>query len=169
MIGAISSCGVPSVRACTEGEAVAVTEPDADDPYTRAPIHRPRRPWPHVRGGQLPPYGAAYDDGSDGPGVPPSCGYPAPPPGYPPYVPRTNGKATASMVLALIGLVLWPTAVVLGPLAVIFGHTARREMPLRGETGNGQAVAGLIIGYLLSAFWVLLIFGLIAAGVMGRL
>lgn len=145
---------------------MAVTEPDADDPYTRAPLHRP---WPHGPGGQVPPYGY----GLGGPGVPPVYGYPAPPPGYAAYpqmpVPRTNGKATASMVLALIGLVLWPAAVVLGPLAVIFGHIARSEMPLRGETGNGQAVAGLIIGYLISAFWVLLIFGLIMAGAMGNL
>lgn len=80
---------------------------------------------------------------------------------------RTNGKATASMVLALIGLVVWPAAIVLGPLAVIFGHISRREMVLRGEAGNGQAVAGLIIGYLVSGFWLLLIFGVILVGVLG--
>src|SRR5699024_6535397 len=61
-----------------EGEAVAVTEPDADDPYTRAPLHRP---WPHGPGGQVPPYGY----GLGGPGVPPVYGYPAPPPGYAAY------------------------------------------------------------------------------------
>ncbi len=144
-----------------------MTEPDADDPYTGAPLHRPGAPWPPGPGGHVPPYGY----GPGGPGMPPPYGYPAPPPGYLAYppmpAPRTNGKATASMVLALIGLVLWPAAVVLGPLAVIFGHIARKEIPLRGDGGNGQAVAGLIIGYLLSAFWAMLIFGLFMAGVTG--
>lgn len=143
-----------------------MTEPDADDPYTGAPIHRPTQAWPPGPGGQVPP---PYGYGS--PAAPPPYGYPAPPHGYAAYppmlIPRTNGKATASMVLALIGVVLWPASIVLAPLAVIFGHIARREMPLRGEVGNGQAVAGLIIGYLFIAFWALLFFGLALAGVLG--
>jgi len=52
---------------------------------------------------------------------------------------RTNGFAIASLVLGLVGLSL---------LAIIFGHVSRSQMNRTGESGEGLATAGLILGYV---------------------
>ena len=58
--------------------------------------------------------------------------------------PRSSSWAIASLILALLGL---------GPAAVICGHVALAE--IRRGTSGGQwiAVLGLVLGYLLSAFF----------------
>jgi hypothetical protein len=76
---------------------------------------------------------------------------PAPPPppvpyGYPPAVPKeTNGLAVASLTAGIVWMA-W-----LGSIAaVIFGHMALAQ--IKGshgrQTGEGLAIAGLVLGYL---------------------
>ena len=116
------------------------------------------------------------------PGYPPP-GYPAagpppgyPPPGYPPagyppgawpgYGPRssTNGFAVASLVTSLIG---WLPCGVGSVLAIIFGFIAREQIKRSQgrEHGSGMATAGIIIGFVAVAFWlVLFVISLAARG-----
>ncbi|GAS98474.1 peptidyl-prolyl cis-trans isomerase (rotamase) - cyclophilin family [Mycolicibacterium canariasense] len=74
-----------------------------------------------------PPYG------------PPPVGYP--PPGYPPPPGRpTNALAIASLVCAFL----------IAPLGVVFGHLSLWQIKRTGEEGRGMAIAGLIIGYVVT-------------------
>lgn len=85
----------------------------------------------------------------------PQPGYPAsmPPPGqpygpYPQQVPwvvsrPTNGMAVASMVLGILWL-YWVGSI----LALIFGYIARRQIRERGESGDGMAIAGIVLGWV---------------------
>jgi hypothetical protein len=93
-------------------------------------------------------------------------GRPAPPPV--PYVGQpqvhyvqssTNGLAVASLVLGIVGLLTFGS-VSIG--AIITGHLALAGQKARDGFGRGQAVAGLVMGYLpvlgWLLFWVLVIF-----------
>ena len=72
---------------------------------------------------------------------PPYGGYPPP---YDPYAygrPRpTNGWAIASLVCAFV----------FAPLGIVFGHISLSQIKRSGEEGRGLAVAGLVIGYLIT-------------------
>jgi hypothetical protein len=123
------------------------------DPY--APIDYPTG-YP-----QLPP--PVYPQGG---GYPPP--YPAYPPPYDPYRAGrplgTNGKAIASLVTALGGLVFCGLPSIAG---LILGIIAMRECRRTGQDGYGLALAGTIVGGLVTAGIVLyfvLIFGLAASG-----
>jgi hypothetical protein len=76
-------------------------------------------------------------------------GYPIPAQNYAPALRQTNGLAIGSLVCALLWFTAFP--------AVVMGHLARKQIRERGEAGDGIAVAGLVIGYLGTAFWILLI------------
>jgi hypothetical protein len=114
-----------------------------------------------------PPYG------SDPYGYDPYGAYGAPQPpasvqhhyyGAPPVMmPPTNGMATAALICGIAGFLLCGLA---SPLAIIFGHIARGQIRRTGEQGDGMALAGLILGYVVTVFMVLIVlfyFGLIAA------
>lgn len=82
----------------------------------------------------------------------------------PPMAPgRTNDKAVASMVLAVVGLIVTPLSLILAPLAAYYGSAARKEIAARGQDGDGLALAGLTIGWVVSALWVLGIIAVIVA------
>jgi hypothetical protein len=71
----------------------------------------------------------------------------------------TNGMAVASFVCALmqvfsLGLTAIP--------AVVLGHLARGQIRRTGERGDGLATAGLVLGWLGIAFFVLLVAGVAA-------
>ena len=101
------------------------------------------------------------------PPVYPVAGYP----GYSPYdpyrqakPPGTNGKAIAALVTALAGLAFCGlpsfAAVILGPMGM-------RECRRTGQDGYGIALAGTIIGGVITALWVLylsFIIGIAASG-----
>jgi hypothetical protein len=71
----------------------------------------------------------------------------------------TNGMAVASLVCGLLQVFsLGITAIP----AVILGHLARKQMRRTGERGDGMATAGLVLGWLGIAFFVLLVVGLVA-------
>ncbi len=75
----------------------------------------------------------------------------------------TAGSAIASMVLGILSLV---TCFVTGVPAIICGHLARGKIRRSGGvySGDGLAVAGMILGYVTSTLAVLWI-GLLLAGV----
>ncbi|MBW8487040.1 DUF4190 domain-containing protein [Actinomadura parmotrematis] len=125
-----------------------------------------------------PPYGSPDPYGYGSPDPYQQAGYqqagyqqPAPVayPVGPPVVARTNGMATAAMVVGIISAVLTLISCgffgVTGPLAVIFGHLAQGQIKRTGEAGSGQAVAGLVLGYLTSA--IVLIAWIFVFGIYG--
>jgi Domain of unknown function (DUF4190) len=71
---------------------------------------------------------------------------------YPP-APPTNGLAIASLVCGVgtfvIGLSFIP--------AIICGHIARGQIRRTGEQGGGLALAGLILGYVGGALFIVLV------------
>jgi hypothetical protein len=88
----------------------------------------------------------------------------SPPPGqqyYPPYQPPqayqpyplvrpTNGLAIAALVCGIAAFVTGITCIP----AIICGHIARRQIRQTGESGDGLAVAGLILGYISVALFI---------------
>jgi hypothetical protein len=88
---------------------------------------------------------------------PPAAGYPPGYPGY--YYPpqrRTNGLAIAALVVSCASLVTCP---LLGGVGAVLGHVARRQIRETGEEGDGLALAGIIIGWILVALSLLTITG----------
>ena len=112
--------------------------------------------------------------------MPPEYGYPpAPAPTYgyaagyggygaTPYVPiapqpKTNGMAIGAMVVSIVGLALLPCyggGGLLGLVGAILGHVSRRQIKASKESGEGMALAGVIIGWITTAL------GLIIVGVV---
>ena len=94
-----------------------------------------------------PNYGGygAPTSGPPGYGAPtsPAYGYGAP---MVPMAPKTNGMAIAALVCALAGLVTCVSA----PVGAILGHVARRQIRERGEGGDGMALTGIIVGWILT-------------------
>lgn len=85
----------------------------------------------------------------DEPPWPPPSPYPYPPP-YPPYgyPPRpTNAMAIASLVCAFV----------FAPLAILFGHISLSQIKRSGDDGRGMAIAGLVIGYVVTIGTVLVL------------
>ena len=62
-----------------------------------------------------------------------------------PLGPRTNTLAILAIALAL------PVSLA----GIICGHIALSQIKRTGEAGHGLALAGLVIGYVISAFYVL--------------
>ncbi|MGE2725119.1 peptidylprolyl isomerase [Mycolicibacterium pulveris] len=85
---------------------------------------------------QPPPYGYPPEYYGSGYGA----GYPPPPRG-------TNGLAIASLVCAIL----------FAPLGIVFGHLSLAQIKKTGEEGRGLAVAGLVIGYLITALTVVVV------------
>jgi hypothetical protein len=165
--------------------------PQSADPY--APVDYPTNPGlpPPVYGAGYPgppgypPPAPGYPPASGyppPPGYPPPAGYPAAPSGYQPYVggypygtdpydpyramkpPGTNGKAIGALATSLAGLLFCGLPSIVG---LILGVIAMRETKRTGQEGYGLALAGAIVGGLVTAGWVLyflLIIGIYASG-----
>ena len=80
--------------------------------------------------------------------------------GQPVYVqPRpTNGMAIAALVCSLAGLLIFISA----PVGAILGHVARKQIRQTGEQGDGMALAGIIVGWILTGLGVCACAGYIA-------
>jgi len=66
----------------------------------------------------------------------------------------TSGLAITALVLGIIGGAIF---------AVLFGHLALNDIKATGKDGRGMAIAGLVLGYIQTAFWALVIIWVIAA------
>ncbi len=87
-------------------------------------------------------YGQPYPQGyrPQGYGQP---GYPPPPPDPRP----TNTMAILSLVLAFV----------MAPAGLVLGIIARKQIRQTGEQGEGLALAGIIVGSIACAIWLLVI------------
>jgi len=90
-----------------------------------------------------------------------------PPQGYAALPIGSNGKATAALVLGILGLVVCP--LVPSILALVFGYQARSEIDRTGgvQGGRGSAVAGIVLGWVgvgVTLLVILVIVVLAAAG-----
>lgn len=83
--------------------------------------------------------------------APPGYGYAQP--AY--YAPPTNTLAILALVLAFV----------ISPGGIICGHIALSQIKRTGEGGHGLALAGLIVGYVFTGIWVLIILFYIIAAV----
>jgi hypothetical protein len=89
---------------------------------------------------QAPPYAYGY-------------GY-----GYP-QAPQTEGLAIAALVVAcagIVGLCTYGIGGLLGLVGAILGHVARRRIARNGTGGAGLALAGIIVGWILTGLCVLI-------------
>ena len=104
---------------------------------------------------------------SDAPPPPPPPQYGGPQSPYGGEQPKTSGKAIASLVLGIIG-VLTCGCVILSVLAIVFGSLARKDIRESGGAtkGAGMAQAGFILGIIGIAlaviYWVLVATGAIS-------
>jgi hypothetical protein len=124
--------------------------PPPIDPYTPVdyPANYPQLPPPVYPSPYPQPTGYGYPP----PAYPPP-GYPADP--YDPYRPTrppgTNGKAIAALVSSVAGLACGLPAIA----GLILGILAMRETKRTGQDGRGLAIAGVVIGALVTAGMVL--------------
>ncbi|MFC2022993.1 DUF4190 domain-containing protein [Chloroflexota bacterium] len=67
---------------------------------------------------------------------------------------RTSGMAITSLVLGIVGFIINPLSV----LAIIFGAVALSQIGKDPTLkGKGMAVAGLVLGIVIAAIWIILI------------
>ncbi len=103
----------------------------------------------------------------------PHPGSPAPPPyGYGGFGfntgPGTNGMAIGSLItsigIVVLTLVTCGFGAVFAPVGAVLGHVALSQIKRTGQEGRGMAVAGVIIGWVLTGLAVLGIVAFIAIG-----
>lgn len=91
-----------------------------------------------------PGYGGGYSGG---------YGYPAP-------TPKSNGLGIAAMVVSIVGMLgvsCYGLGGLIGGVGAVLGHIARRQIRERGESGDGMALAGIIIGWIALGLGLLII------------
>lgn len=139
------------------GDPAAAPPPASGEPAAPSPYGDPAAQSPYGD-----PAAAAAQHASPAgypaPGYPTS-GYAGPPPGYPGYgygypaPPATNGLAIAAMVVSIVGafgLCGYGLGGYIGIVGAIMGHVARRQIRERGENGDGMALAGVVVGWIVS-------------------
>lgn len=95
---------------------------------------------------------------------PPQQPYAPPAPGYqqqPGYVQQSQGEKTNT--LAIVAFI---SSFFVHILGIILGHIALSQIKRTGEGGRGLALAGTIIGYILSFGWILILAGMFFFGSM---
>ncbi|MBC7247550.1 MAG: DUF4190 domain-containing protein [Actinobacteria bacterium] len=115
-------------------QAGAFAQPAPPGPAQPGPAQpvQPAPPPPYgYQAASAPPYGAPYQ--------------PAP---YPPYHQESNSKATASLVLGIVGLFVCP--LICSAIALILGSQAKKEIAASGGmmSGESSATAGIILGWV---------------------
>src|SRR5215204_3874664 len=80
--------------------------------------------------------------------------------------PTSSGKATAALVLGILGLVFCP--LICSVLALVFGYQGRGEIDASGGRlgGRGNATAGIVLGWIgvviCALFLILIVVGVLA-------
>lgn len=79
--------------------------------------------------------------------------------GQPPIAPQqTNTMAIVSLILSMVGFITFISA----PAGAIVGHIALRQLKENpNQNGRGMALAGVIIGWILTALGILTIIGFV--------
>jgi len=118
--------------------------------YPQQPGNWSDQSWPNPNQPYSDP---GYGGGGGGyPGYPASATPASPGYGYgyggyaqPMPVRQTNGLAIAAMVVSLASILIcgWPAII-----GAIMGHVARRQIRERGEEGDGMALTGVIVGWI---------------------
>jgi hypothetical protein len=155
----------PDLSGSPTSEQPAAPLPDLSPPPAAPPVVPPAAP-PVVPPAAIPAQplypGASYGTPS---GHPHTYGYAHQAYPYQPQQ-RTNGLAIASMVLSISGGVLLFCVYFLGgvPGAVgaILGHVARKKVRERGEAGDGMALAGIIVGWIVTGLALLILIVFVA-------
>ena len=86
-----------------------------------------------------------------------------PPPGPgvvpPTLLPREQAPgAVTSIVLAILGLIIWPLGIIFGPLAITYSSQARQAIAANPMLdGSGMATAGYVLGIIDTIFGVFFI------------
>lgn len=86
--------------------------------------------------------------------------------------PDINSNAVICVVLGAVTLVLPLLGIITGIMGIVYYNKAKKEMPIKGETGDGVAITGLtlsIVGLVLQVLIILsflLFFFLITLDVM---
>jgi hypothetical protein len=73
--------------------------------------------------------------------------------------PRTNGMSVAAMVVSLVsicGLCFYGFGGLLGVLGAVLGHVSRRQIKTNHEGGAGMALAGIVIGWIVTGLGILI-------------
>ena len=70
-------------------------------------------------------------------------GYPPPGHGQPPYGQPPHGQSQGTNGMAIAALV---TSLLCSPLGIILGFVAKGQIKKTGQSGNGLATAGIVIG-----------------------
>src|SRR3954464_11328606 len=94
-------------------------------------------------------------------GPPPGYGYPPPNPVYGP--PTTAGSPPPTNPMAIAALVC---ALTIAPVGLGLGIAARRQIRRTGESGDGLALAGIIVGSIVTGIYVLLLALLVVSWVV---
>ena len=97
----------------------------------------------------FPGGGSGYDTAVYGVPAPAASAYGSPAHWATPA--RQNVLAWVSFGLAFAGLMFGPLSSI---AAIVCGHLARRQVRERGEQGDGAALTGLIVGYVVTGLWV---------------
>ena len=124
---------------------------------------------PPTYGGQNPPLSQPYDGA---PVAPPLAAPQWVAPGSAPDGVSSPPNSTAAVVSLVFGILTWVFLPVIGPIvAVVAGHMARAEIRRsNGQLGgSGMAMAGLVLGYLQIALFVLAICAIVAIGFLSLL
>jgi hypothetical protein len=155
-------------------------DPEGQSNPPPPPPPPPSEPQWNPQSGGTPPPGAGGAPGYGQPGYgDPAYGQPPPygqPPGYPPQQPgapggygapqQTSPLAIVSLVLGILGVPCC-TFFVLGIAAIVTGFLARKQIAeSQGRLkGSGMAVAGLILGIVMTViavvYWILILAGAI--------
>jgi len=124
---------------------------------------------PPAYGEPGPPLSQPYDGA---PVMPPAVAPQWVAPGSAPYGVAGPPNSTAAVVSLVFGILTWIFLPVIGPIvAVVAGHMARAEIRRsNGQVGGaGMAMAGLVLGYLQIALFVLAICAIVAIGILSML
>lgn len=88
--------------------------------------------------------------------------------GYPPPVQKPQTNAILALVLSCVGIATCGVTAIVG---VIFGHIAMARIKRGEEDGRGMALAGVIVGYVVIAGYLLylaiIVIAIIAAAKQG--
>jgi hypothetical protein len=136
-------------------------QPSATPPYGQPPAQQPGQPQgqppygqsPYGQPPQQPQYGQPAGFGQPPYGQPPQTygQHPGQPYGYPQPALGTNGLAIAALVCSLAGIVTCISA----PVGIVLGAVALSQIKKTGQAGRGMALAGLWIGIVLTALFVI--------------